>query len=129
MIGPKDATLLVISAKDAGEEARNALRACATALGHERLPLFATVEEIDDLALFIHEVDPWCVVAIDDVSIASLKSAFPKHASGLAPDAPVDACGYALIAVPGFVSCINNQAEKRVAWSRLQAAKHPVVPW
>ena len=127
MIGPKDATFLVLSCSDVGEDVRNALRSAATALGHKRLPLFATVDECSNLELFVYEIDPWAVVLIDNEAIAAANQAFPSL--NVAPDKPVEYAGYTFVAVPGFAACIDAPAAKRIAWKQLQDAKHPVVPW
>ena len=107
----------------------HALEASAERLEHAQGCRFACLGECGDLTLFIHEADPWTVVAIDDESIAALRAAFGSESAALAPDAPVEACGYTLVAVPGFASCIDDQDAKRVAWARLQAAKHPAKPF
>lgn len=123
------ATLLVLSAQGADDRVVQALEASAERLEHKQGCRFASLGECGDLALFIHETDPWAVVAIDDESIAALRVAFGAESAGLAADAPAEACGYTLVAVPNFASCMDDQDAKRMAWARLQAAKHPAKPF
>ena len=83
----------------------------------------------DDLALTIHKIDPWAVVAIDDKSIAALQRTFCKESKDLKPDQTACACGYTLVAVPDFAACLDNKQAKAKAWARLKAARHPGAAW
>jgi hypothetical protein len=84
--------------------------------------------DADSLALLVERTDPWSVVAIDEASVSALAAAFGKESASLAPDAPVCAEGYTLVAVPGFAECLHDAQAKRVAWRRLKAARHPGNP-
>lgn len=83
----------------------------------------------DDLALTIHKIDPWAVVAIDDKSIAALQRTFCEESKDLKPDQTACACGYTLVAVPDFAACLDNKQAKAKAWARLKAARHPGAAW
>ena len=142
MYGPADATLIVLSDGPLDQAVINALEASAEKLGHKALCV-ATLGEAraagvesdprDDapaeaLAAYIAEADPWAVVAIDDASVEALRAAFGGESRALAPDAPVNVLGYELVAAPAFAECLGDAAVKRVAWRRLQAARHPGNP-
>lgn len=137
------ASLLVLAKAPVSEAARAALEASAARLEYTAPVRFASLSElaadarlaaeaqqasVDALALFVHEVDPWCVVALDDAGIEALRDAFAPDVALFAPDEPAEAHGYKLVAVPGFEACMDDQEAKRVAWRRLQAAKHPKRP-
>ncbi|MGN0073369.1 MAG: hypothetical protein ACI36W_06225 [Coriobacteriales bacterium] len=127
--GPSDATLLVLCAFPPEERVRSALAASAQRLGHKLSPAFAVTEHASPAALrlLVFERDPWAVVALDDASIGLLRAAFADEAGGFGPDAPVEACGYTLVAVPCFANCFESQELKRVSWGRLKAAEHPAL--
>ncbi len=91
------------------------------------------------LAAYIEKTDPWSVVALDKKSIDTLSSAFAniennadnnngEHPATLKPDKPIEVCGYKLVAVPDFESCLDDEDQKRIAWKRLKAAAHPKNP-
>lgn len=137
------ASLLVLSETSASEAVRAALEASAQRLGYANPLAFVSLEELSantwaaqtaaldgvtPLALAVHDVDPWCVVALDDASVEALRGAFGPEAARFAADTPVEVRGYKLVAVPGFEECLSDQEAKRVAWRRLQAAKHPKRP-
>lgn len=125
------ASLLVLSEGALSSEAIKALEASAERLGHGRSIVFLDISCLDvpRLLLAVHECDPWDVVAVDEQSVAKLKAAFGEAALSFAPDAPVEARGYLLVAAPGFEECLHDQAAKRVAWGRLKAAAYPKVPY
>ncbi|MGN0039169.1 MAG: hypothetical protein ACI36Y_08595 [Coriobacteriales bacterium] len=127
--GPCNATLLALCACPPGEHVRSALEASAQRLGHERAPAFAVTASASpaELRLLAFELDPWAVVALDDASGELLYEAFAAEAAGFGPDSPVEACGYMLVAVPGFADCFGSQELKRLAWGRLKAAEHPAA--
>lgn len=138
------AQLLVLTEHTAGTDVRTALEASAQRLGYGQPPQFVSLDELAQstlaaqaeqldgvapLALLVHTVDPWCVVALDDAGVQALSTAFAEEeATGFAADAPVTVHGYKLVAVPDFEACLDNQPAKRAAWRRLQAAKHPGRP-
>ena len=80
------------------------------------------------LAFCIEKIDPWSVVALDESAIDELRHAFGEHSSALQTDNPVQVCGYTLVAVPDFESCLEDEEQKRIAWKRLKAARHPKNP-
>lgn len=125
--GPLTPTLLVLSSAAASSRAQEALGASAQRLGHPLPPTFAVVGGMgpDELRLLVCERDPWSVVAIDGPAAALLGEAFLPQGSALAPDCPVEECGYTLVAVPGFEECFDSPELKRRAWERLKAAAHP----
>lgn len=125
--GPLTSTLLVLSSAAASSRAQGALGASAQRLGHPLPPAFAVVGGMgpDELRLLVCERDPWSVVAIDGPAAALLGEAFLPQGSALAPDCPVEECGYTLVAVPGFEECFDSPELKRRAWERLKAAAHP----
>ncbi len=125
--GPLTSTLLVLSSAAASSRAQEALGASAQRLGHPLPPAFAVVGGMgpDELRLLVCERDPWSVVAIDGPAAALLGEAFLPQGSALAPDCPVEECGYTLVAVPGFEECFDSPELKRRAWERLKAAAHP----
>lgn len=127
--GPGDATLLALSSAPPGERVRGAIEASAQRLGHLRAPAFAATAHAapEELRLLVFELDPWAVVALDEASVELLREAFGAEAAGLAPDAPAEACGYMLVAVPGFAGCFDSPELKRSAWARLKAAQHPAA--
>lgn len=125
------ASLLVLSEGTLSSEAIKALEASAERLGHGQGITFLDTSCLDDprILLAVHECDPWDVVAVDEQSMAKLKASFGEAALSFAPDAPIEARGYLLVAVPGFEECLHDQAAKRVAWGRLKAAAYPKVPY
>lgn len=125
--GPLTSTLLVLSSAAASSRAQEALGASAQRLGYPLPPAFAVVGGMgpDELRLLVCERDPWSVVAIDGPAAALLGEAFLPQGSALAPDCPVEECGYTLVAVPGFEECFDSPELKRRAWERLKAAAHP----
>ena len=125
--GPLGATLLVLSSAVASSRAQEALGASAQRLGHPLPPAFAAVRGMgpDELRLLVCERDPWSVVAIDEPAVALLGEAFLPKGTPLAPDSPVEECGYMLVALPGFEGCFDSPELKRRAWERLKAAAHP----
>lgn len=125
------APLAFVSCAPFSTEARDALGACAKALGYEGTARFADVSAYDSqkLVLAVHAWDPWSVVAIDEESVAKLAAAFGAEACGFGPDAPVVVRGYRLVAVPGFEECMTDKDAKRVAWGRMKAAAHPGAPY
>ena len=129
--GDKCASLLIVSEGALSNAAVSALEACAERLGHGASLAFldASVLDAQNLLLSVHECDPWDVVAVDEPSSSKLREAFGEAASALAPDAPVEARGYRIVAVPGFEDCLDDQPSKRVAWERLKAAVHPKAPY
>lgn len=143
MVEFEPARLLVLTEHAASEPVRAALEASAQRLGYAHVPLFVSLEELANsdlvaqaeqvegvtpLALLVHGVDPWNVVALDDASVQALRVAFPPgEARDLAADHPVTVRGYQLVAVSGFEACLEDQPAKRVAWRRLQAAQCPTV--
>lgn len=125
------ASLLVLSEGTLSSGAIKALEASAERLGHGQGIAFLDTSCLDDsrILLAVHECDPWVVVAVDEQSVAKLKAAFGEAALSFAPDAPIEARGYLLVAVPGFEECLHDQTAKRVAWGRLKAAAYPKVPY
>lgn len=129
MYGAQDSTMMVLTGKPVDQAVINALESAAKALGHETGCSITTLGEVDNLALFILQGDPWSVIGIDDASITALREAFGSESAQLKPGTPVHAGGgYLLVAVPGFAECLNDQPAKRVAWNRLKAARHPGNP-
>lgn len=129
MYGARNATMMVLAERGLDQSVINALESAAKALGHGTGCCIVTLGEVDDLALFILESDPWAVVGIDGPSIEALRTAFGGESEQLAPGTPVlSGGGYLLVAVPGFAECLDDQAAKRVAWNRLKAARHPGNP-
>ncbi|MGN0077332.1 MAG: hypothetical protein ACI36V_00950 [Coriobacteriales bacterium] len=117
----------MLSSAAASSWAQEALGASAQRLGHPMPPAFAVVGGMgpDELRLLVCERDPWSVVAIDGPAAALLGESFLPQGTVLAPDSPVEECGYTLVAVPGFEECFDNPELKRCAWERLKAAAHP----
>lgn len=131
MAASTESTLLYIHGERLEEAARQALVASAEALGHVDGCSFATPGELSaygSVELAIRELDPWAVVAVDDEGIRALRAAFGERSAALEPDHEVAVDGYALVAVPDFAACLDDQGAKRVAWGRLKAAKHPGNP-
>ncbi len=128
--GDEDATFLVVSSTTPTEDVISALQASADTLGHTAAA-FVALDKLtaDDsahaLGLLVCTIDPWAVVALDGDSEQALRVAFGKPAASLDADESVQACGYTLVAVPDFEQALVDQEAKRVAWGRLQAAKHP----
>lgn len=123
-------SMLVLHSGGLSDAAREALKASATALEHRVAPEFVDVEgcEPQELVLRIHSCDPWSVVAGDNASIDLLREAFSLTEDQFAPDAPAIVHGYTFVAVPDFEACLDDQAAKRIAWSRLKAARYPGRP-
>lgn len=130
-----DGTMLVLSAVELSDAAKKALLASGTALGHEKPVVFVSLDELfkpasESLPYLVRSVDPWSVVAVDEESIRTLREAFSddEDIEAFAVDSPALVCGYTFVAVPGFEECLHDQPAKRVAWSRLKAARHPKAP-
>lgn len=124
-----DTCLIILSASECGEDVVLALKKSADALGYEQAPLFLNACELENIREAIFDIDPWAVIAIDDKSIQMLGEAFALNSDEFHADCPVLACGYKLVAVPDFASCLNNQEKKRIAWTRLKTAQHPGPVW
>ena len=125
--GPCNATLLALCSEPPSERVRSSIGASAPRLGHQVAPAFActALASPQELRLLVFELDPWAVVALDDEAAGLLRAAFGDEAQGLEADTPVEACGYTLVAVPGFGSCFDTPELKRLAWTRLGAVRHP----
>lgn len=130
-----EGTMLVLSSVELEDAAKKALLASGTALGHEKPVVFVSLDELfqpasESLPHLVRSVDPWSVVAVDEESIDALRKAFSAEEGieGFSVDSPALICGYTLVAVPGFESCLDDLAAKRVAWGRLKAARHPKAP-
>jgi len=139
-----ESTLLYVHGEPLSDAVVAALRSSAEALGHKDGCSFATPAELaayaaphkgeaadaecTDVGLALFALDPWAVVAVDELGIVALQGAFGDQSAMLAPDKPVEACGYTLVAVPEFAACLDDQPAKRVAWTRLKAARHPGNP-
>ena len=121
--------LLVLASSEPGKEALEALHAAAIALGYPSGCRVVVLLEDCDVALLVHEVDPWSVVAIDSAAIETLRKAFGEESSRLAPDNPVTVRGYIFVAAPGFSDSLCDQQAKRLSWQRLKKARHPSSPW
>ncbi|MCD8199739.1 MAG: hypothetical protein LUD25_02115 [Coriobacteriaceae bacterium] len=128
--GDGDATFLVVSSTTPTEDVINALQASADTLGHDAAAFVALDKLVAEdpaqaLGRLVCTIDPWTVVALDGDSEQALRVAFGKPAAPLDADESVQVCGYTLVAVPNFEQALVDQDAKRVAWGRLQAARHP----
>lgn len=128
MAAIQETTLLVLSGNPVEVRVASALQSAAKALGYVDGCQIACLEQVEDVRLFVFESDPWCVLAIDDEAADALRAAFGLNAVDFSADLPAHACGYILIAVPGFVECLDDAAAKRIAWNRMKAAVHPGNP-
>lgn len=124
----QDTTLLVLASEPVQVHVASALQSAAQALGHVDACQIAQLDQVNELRTFIFELDPWCVIAIDDNAIRALRQAFEFDDSQFDVDYPAQACGYHLVAVPGFAGCLDDAEAKRIAWHRMQAAMHPKNP-
>lgn len=132
-----DPTLLFVLGKKSSAEVESALTSISDALGHIAGYSIITIDELqkcadtnlaEALAFCIEKIDPWSVVALDESAIDELRNSFGEHSSALQTDNPVQVCGYTLVAVPDFESCLEDEEQKRIAWKRLKAARHPKNP-
>lgn len=124
----QDTTLLVLASEPVQVRVASALQSAAQALGHIDGCQITQLEQVEGLRTFVFDLDPWCVIAIDDKAIAGLRRTFDLDDIQFGADHPIQVFGYTLVAVPGFANCLDDTSAKRVAWGRMQAAAHPKNP-
>lgn len=128
MTQAQDTTLIVLAGQTVPVRAASALQSAAQALEFVDGCQIVQIADTDDVRGLIFERDPWSVIAIDDVAVNALRQAFGLDHNVFSPDRPARCSGYLLVAVPGFVECLDNQDAKRVAWQRMKVAAHPGNP-
>ncbi|MEI3377072.1 MAG: hypothetical protein V8R08_04450 [Coriobacteriales bacterium] len=128
MTQAQDTTLVVLASLPVDVRVASALQSAARALGYADGCAIVQLADLGEPRRFVFETDPWAVIAIDDASIDALRTAFELDAQAFSPDVPARVTGYALVAVPGFATCLDDPEAKRIAWARMQAAAHPGNP-
>lgn len=122
--GARSALVCVASSRSLSERSRVALGNAMASLGYGPAACtFATVEELDDQALFllVEGLDPLCLIATDQAAAHALGRA-------LRCDVPLGkpsrAFGRSAVAFCDFDEMLDDGQDKQIAWALLKKLPH-----